>query len=814
MGSSILHPALVWRLCLVALIVSPSVAYDPPSIPAMRWGEGFSDWSLGNVKTAFGAIGDGVHDDTAAVQAALSELTANEEGNGGNHTVYFPPGTYLITSTLLLNRTAGSLIVGCGSLSTLLWGGAPGNATTATRLFWSDGNTRAQFEGLSFDGANTCGVGLDHDSHTIYESRVVHRSLAFVRFTVAGIRVGHNQYSDGGVASAEMTYENCLFLRNTAGVQFGAWNDYDNYFTGCEFAENGYGVQAYAGNMYVTESRFVSNNISDGSITAHANSYRWVVSVNSTAFLTTLPGNGGGSPTKLQGVVVVGWGAANASSAAVNMGPRGPLQVIDSVFSDARFADSPALSFGGGGHGINEALLLSNASASPGPLLDPNTGANITHTIVAGPGDPVLRSRLPYLSPATQFISDAWVAPGVVFDAVAQFGADPSGKNRSSSSLQQCVDAASTAGQGAVCYLRSGVYLVNETLRLCGSDWTLLGSGSGFTTIVRWDPAANVSTPAVTLAIGPGAGCSSPTNISVSRLNLFSTLEAWPSGQLDLAVSRTPLLPQPPTCFRGLPRSCRPAIFLPSFVQNDAPMRVRFDALYFQSNGGAVVSGLQAGDVLFGPLWDGNLLVVDSSDAVVLPSFYSPEGAGVTVARTTSAGSALGVLGAACLVTSANVYDVWLFNSSSFAAADWYTETSHGAVYLEGDGTSSPGTVALSLAKLNTNAPTWGALMSTNYAGTVLLTGAVASYAPFNATLSGTAEINVAIVANSLWENTSEVFSSNTAATVHRAVNIIVSDGFDQDTIFENTAAVLALGYDALRALGIAHLALNFPAFA
>lgn len=804
-------------LILIAIIF-PALAYTPPSIPAMQWGEGFSDWSLGNVKTAFGAVGDGVHDDTKAVQAALSELTSTGQGNGGNHTVYFPPGTYLITSTLILNRTGGSLVIGCGSLTTLLWGGASGNATAATRLFWSDGNTRTQFEGLSFDGANTCGVGLDHDSHTIYESRVVHRSLAFTRFIVAGIRVGHDQYSDGGVASAEMTYENCLFTKNAAGVQYGAWNDYDNYFTGCEFGENGYGVQAFAGNMYVTESRFVANNISDGTITAHANSYRWVVSANSTAFLTTLPGNGGGSPTKLQGVVVVGWGVANASSAAVIMGPRGPLQVIDSLFIEPLFPGSPALHFGGSGHGADEALVLSNASASPGPLLDPNTGSNITHTIIAGPGDPVLRARLPFLSPATQFISDAWVAPGVTFDAVTQFGADPSGRNRSSASLQSCADAASVAGNGAVCYLRSGVYLLNETLRACGSNWTLQGSGSGFTTVLRWDPTANSSIPAVTLAIGPGAGCSMSTNLSITRLNLFSSLGAWPSGQVDLAVSRTQLLPQSPTCFKGLPASCRPTILLSKFVQSDAPLRLRLDALYFQSAGGAIVCGLKAGDVLHGPLWDGNLVIQDSSDAIVMPSFFSPESAGLTVARSstaTAAGAAYsGVLGAACLVTSASVYDIWLFNSSSFAAADWYTETSHGAVYLEGDGVSSPGTVALSSAKMNTNAPTWGALVSNNYAGTVLLTGAVASYAPFNVTLSGTAKIDVAIVGYSLWENASEVFNSNSAAKVHRAANIIVSDGFDCDTVFADTAAIVAAGYDALRALGITHLGLNFPGVA
>ena len=798
-------------ICATCLLLSTvvSAADALPAIPSMPWGTGFSDWTFGNVKTTFGAVGDGVHDDTAAIQSALTMLAVNGQSNGGNHTVYFPPGTYLVTSTLLLNRTAGSLIMGCGSLTTLLWGGTSGNGT---RLFWSDGNTRAHFEGLSFDGAGTCGVGLDHDSHTLYESRVVHRSLAFTRFTVAGIRVGHNQYNDGGVASAEMTYENCLFTNNSAGVQLCAWNDYDNFFMGCEFSYNAFGVQAFAGNVYVTLSRFMHNTISDGCITAHANSYRWVVSVNSTTFLTTLPGNGGGSPTKLQGVVVVGWGEAQAALPAVYMGPRGPLQVVDSIFIDPLNETSAALSFGGGGRGINEALLLSNASASPGPLLDPDSGGNISHAIATGPTNPAIRARLPHISATTQFLSTAWAAPGMTYDAVLQFGADPSGANESASALQNCVDAANIAGRGAVCYLRSGVYTLNETLRLCGTDWTLRGSGSGFTTILRWSSAANKSTPAVTMTVGPGAGCAGATNLTIANLNLFTSGDTWPAGQVDLVVSRSAVLPPSLTCRWESAGSCRPAISLSNFVQTSAPLRLKLDSLYFSSQGGAVVNALAAGDVMFGPLWDGNLAIYDSDDAVVLPSFFTAEGSGVSVGRThATSGDSSGVLGAACLVTSSNVYDIWLFNSTSYAVADWYTETSHSAVYLEGDGVSPPGTAALSSAKLNTNAPVWGALVVNNYAGTVLMTGAVASYAPYNASIFGSAPINVAIVANSFWANASEIFTTNAAATVHMAANIIVSDGFDVNVVNANTPMVLATGYDALRLLGISHVEATFP---
>jgi len=59
----------------------------------------------------FGAVGDGVADDTAAIQAAINSISfttwqgsaANMYTKGGG-TVYFPPGRYKITSTLLVGQ--------------------------------------------------------------------------------------------------------------------------------------------------------------------------------------------------------------------------------------------------------------------------------------------------------------------------------------------------------------------------------------------------------------------------------------------------------------------------------------------------------------------------------------------------------------------------------------------------------------------------------------------------------------------------------------------------------------------------------------
>ncbi|WP_216842977.1 glycoside hydrolase family 55 protein, partial [Granulicella sp. S190] len=54
-----------------------------------------------SVKT-YGAVGDGVTDDTAAIQSALSDGRSNvsEDYNGVPKALYFPPGTYLVSNTL------------------------------------------------------------------------------------------------------------------------------------------------------------------------------------------------------------------------------------------------------------------------------------------------------------------------------------------------------------------------------------------------------------------------------------------------------------------------------------------------------------------------------------------------------------------------------------------------------------------------------------------------------------------------------------------------------------------------------------------
>ena len=166
-----------------------------------------SDWI--NVKTDPGvsphAVGDGVTDDTAAIQSALNlasqvGLTLNDPSNVSNSkkaTVYLPPGTYKITSTLSWNTgqygIAGLSLVGCGSNTTIAWYGPAGGT-----MFFSTGVHHSCYAGIRWDGRNLAASGVSHQVQTINsngaEDPVRHWNEAFLNFS--GVALNFTNRSD------------------------------------------------------------------------------------------------------------------------------------------------------------------------------------------------------------------------------------------------------------------------------------------------------------------------------------------------------------------------------------------------------------------------------------------------------------------------------------------------------------------------------------------------------------------------------------------------------------------------------------------
>lgn len=103
---------------------------DVPAIPDnIRWA---------NVKS-FGAVGDGTTNDATAIQNALASLPST----GG--VIYFPPGTYLISSFINADSKTNIRFTGAGRSSIL-------KTTTVINTIRCSGSSGLQFDNLSFLG--------------------------------------------------------------------------------------------------------------------------------------------------------------------------------------------------------------------------------------------------------------------------------------------------------------------------------------------------------------------------------------------------------------------------------------------------------------------------------------------------------------------------------------------------------------------------------------------------------------------------------------------------------------------------------------
>lgn len=149
-----------------------------------------------SVKT-YGAIGNGVHDDTSAIQTAITaSITAKVS-------LYFPGGTYKITSPL--SFTSGPLLLrGEGIGATILK--ASGNFSAITTF----GTNAAQieFQQMTFDtsGTTTRCVTFPQGNQT----NVVFDTCSFI-----GDLTGPLVYSQ---AAGYCTWDNCTWSCNAAGT--------------------------------------------------------------------------------------------------------------------------------------------------------------------------------------------------------------------------------------------------------------------------------------------------------------------------------------------------------------------------------------------------------------------------------------------------------------------------------------------------------------------------------------------------------------------------------------------------------------------
>jgi hypothetical protein len=412
----------------------------PLQIPELEWIPR-SDWV--DVRGS-GAAGDGMTDDTVAIQKVLDNVK-----NGSN--VYFPPGVYRITRTLRINGPLlGVTVIGHGRETTLIWDGDPGGV-----MFADDGVAYSRFVGLQFDGRNRASIGFHHDSHRRFETEVRHQYLAFRNFTNAGVLAE----PDDKFALAETLFESCLFENCRRGVAFVQFNDYNYTFDGCEFRFCHIGIQCDHGNFYARNCHFEqSSEVDIHAAPEHASSVRRCTSVGSRSFIRY--GNPV-APMTIQDCHVSDW---ISPEGAITLGGA-PVLLFDCVFIHESQAPVQIRK-------DDQRLIVSgNQVEGSSDLIQPDHRGNV---YMIPPG----KRQGSIVSAYQRFLKDTVRIPRKVFDARRDFGAQGDGKTDDTDAIQKTIDAAREHGEDAIAYLPTGIYVITSGLRITGRNYFVGGSGN------------------------------------------------------------------------------------------------------------------------------------------------------------------------------------------------------------------------------------------------------------------------------------------------------------------------------------------------
>jgi len=282
----------------------------------------FASWS--DLKRDYGAKGDGVADDTAALQAAVSDLIAT----GKPRNLFIPAGTYLVTSTITLLGGLGAGIIGADpATTTIKWGGAVGGT-----LLHLDGCAYGRLGRLTLDGGRTAGVLVDQNALVGGRPRQFgtgneYDYLVF-QYASIGIRAG-----DAGIGEAESSVLRCKFLGLNNGVLLRNFNCLDWWFWYCQFSNCRTGIANSAqdnvadgaGMFHAYGCQFTGSVFADIQIGNTGNfSFRDCYSKGARQFLNAVFYYTNAAQIRMQNCI---------ADSGIYMGNGGPLLITDSVIA-------------------------------------------------------------------------------------------------------------------------------------------------------------------------------------------------------------------------------------------------------------------------------------------------------------------------------------------------------------------------------------------------------------------------------------------------------------------------------------------------
>lgn len=626
-----------------------------PFIAELRW-EKRSDWM--DVRD-FGAKGDGRTDDTEAIQKALDAM---EYGS----TLFFPPGAYVITRTLILHssgqRIIGGALIGCGKSTRIVWDG-PADPGIPMLLIKSGMCHIGRYIGIVWDGRGKAGVGIEHRSDN-FETEVLHFNEAFLNFTNSGIKIGA-----GVQQSAEMRIENCLFENCETGIAYLNFNDYDITINGCEFRECGVGIRDNHGNGYIRNCRFLNSKIADLQLhSEHGSSIRRCISHGSHTFLiyTSIV-----APLVIQQCHISGW---KNPDGAIVLGNNAPILIMDTTFSEPPNTNPPIDAKG-------KTIILSGNRFRENR--DKIVGGDTSSVIEIPPG----KEKVKEIPLDISFLKENIAIPRKVFDARVHFGAKGDGRTDDTEAIQRTIDTARRYGRNCIAYIPKGTYLVSKTIEITGSNYHVSGCGTGTNILWKGEEGGTVF------------HIKSPENIVVENLRI-----GWdiPKSQLregiDILQTSTPgkksFILYEGICVYGM-------------YQND-PGRGGLHLVNLSKDDRVVINHLC-----------GNLTLRNCGNARILVN-QSYNGNLIVEGKEKERKGFIGFLNR---FTPDKPFTLYVKDNQSLVIGDYYVEQCEGVAYIEGEPDAPAGKIVIQGAKFHwwEREPPIVPILIKNYKGLIMM---------------------------------------------------------------------------------------------
>lgn len=227
------------------------------------WGP-YPSWA--NIKTRFGARGDGKTDDTRAFQQALDSLTVSLRkfniGKSAYTTIYIPAGRYVISQTLQLKGKLGINILGEDPDNTIIiWKGSDNDT-----LFWANGSAYYKIGRLTWDANGRKkleGIGIhwkdrwDNRESQSYAALNIEISDCNFRGGFARAISGGTSEEGTGHNDSEISIRRCQFFNCTeSGIKIRGYNALDYWIWDCRFYNCYQGVYNEAGNYHLYRCYF------------------------------------------------------------------------------------------------------------------------------------------------------------------------------------------------------------------------------------------------------------------------------------------------------------------------------------------------------------------------------------------------------------------------------------------------------------------------------------------------------------------------------------------------------------------------------